>query len=308
MNLREDINRIKEVMGINESHDMFFKRRQNEFLDVLLNSFEWMDEFIVDMDSFEDYLKLILRHSIDGFFEFNDILATSDVIEETLPLALLSLRNNERLFRKIKENYYSKKSEVSNESDVTGINESRDIFFRRRQGEYLDELLTSFEWIDVKEADSFEEYLEMILTQSIDGLFGHNNILVTSEEIDELLPFALQTLRNDERLFKKIKRNYDMSEDINESNEINRVKRRMDALLDYIEASYDWLSPRRFKDFDDFLERVVFTATRDFIADEIGGEYQEQLKIREELEPMILELIKKHSIYDEIYDHYISNI
>lgn len=307
MNLREDINRIKEVMGINESHDMFFKRRQNEFLDVLLNSFEWMDEFIVDMDSFEDYLKLILRHSIDGFFEFNDILATSDVIEETLPLALLSLRNNERLFRKIKENYYSKKSEVSNESDVTGINESRDIFFRRRQGEYLDELLTSFEWIDVKEADSFEEYLEMILTQSIDGLFGHNNILVTSEEIDELLPFALQTLRNDERLFKKIKRNYDMSEDINESNEINRVKRRMDALLDYIEHSYDWLSPRNFRDFDHFLKRVVFSATRDFVHDEIGGEYEDQLKIREELEPKILELIKKHSIHDEIYDHYISN-
>lgn len=307
MNLREDINRIKEVMGINESHDMFFKRRQNEFLDVLLNSFEWMDEFIVDMDSFEDYLKLILRHSIDGFFEFNDILATYDVIEETLPLALLSLRNNERLFRKIKENYYSKKSEVSNESDVTGINESRDIFFRRRQGEYLDELLTSFEWIDVKEADSFEEYLEMILTQSIDGLFGHNNILVTSEEIDELLPFALQTLRNDERLFKKIKRNYDMSEDINESNEINRVKRRMDALLDYIEHSYDWLSPRNFRDFDHFLKRVVFSATRDFVHDEIGGEYEDQLKIREELEPKILELIKKHSIHDEIYDHYISN-
>jgi hypothetical protein len=82
----------------------------------------------------------------------------------------------------------------------------------------------------------------------------------------------------------------------------------MDALIDYIEASYDWLSPRRFKDFDDFLERVVFSATRDFVADEIGGEYEEQLKIRDELEPMVLDLIKKHSIYDEIYDHYISNI
>ena len=310
MNLREDINRIKEVMGINESRDMFFKRRQNEFLDVLLTSFEWMDEFIDDMGSFEDYLKLILRHSIDAFFEFNDILVRGDEIEELLPFAFQSLRNDERLFRKIKEHYYSKKSLASNESDVTGINESRDMFFKRRQGEYLDELLTSFEWIDVEEADSFEDYLEMILTQSIDGLFGHNNILVTSEEIDELLPFALQTLRNDERLFRKIRRHYYSSEDssINESRELLIVKRRMDALLDYIEASYDWLSPRRFKDFDDFLERVVFTATRDFVADEIGGEYREQLKIRDELEPMVLELIKKNSIYDEIYDHYISNI
>ena len=200
-------------MGINESRDIFFKRRQDEFLDVLLTSFEWMDEFIEDIGSFEDYLKLVLRHSIDGFFEFNDILVKRDEIEELLPFAFVSLRNDKRLFRKIKEHYDSKKYPTSDES-----------------------------------------------------------------------------------------------EDINESKELLLVKRRMDALLDYIEASYDWLSPRRFKDFDDFLERVVFTATRDFIADEIGGEYQEQLKIREELEPMILELIKKHSIYDEIYDHYISNI
>lgn len=95
---------------------------------------------------------------------------------------------------------------------------------------------------------------------------------------------------------------------INESKELLLVKRRMSALLDYIEASYDWLSPRRFKDFDDFLERVVFSATRDFVGEEIGGEYDNQLKIRDEIEPMILELIKKHSIYNEIYDHYISNI
>ena len=81
----------------------------------------------------------------------------------------------------------------------------------------------------------------------------------------------------------------------------------MDALLDYIEHSYDWLSPRAFTDFEHFLKRVVFSATRDFIVDEIGGEYEEQLNIREKLEPIVLELIKRHSIYDEIYDHYISN-
>lgn len=95
---------------------------------------------------------------------------------------------------------------------------------------------------------------------------------------------------------------------INESRELLIVKRRMSALLDYIEASYDWLSPRAFADFDDYLKRVVFSATRDFVVDEIGGEYEDQLKIRDELRPVILELIKKHSIYNEIYDHYISNI
>jgi hypothetical protein len=94
---------------------------------------------------------------------------------------------------------------------------------------------------------------------------------------------------------------------MNESKEMLLVKRRIDALLDYIEASYDWLSPRAFTDFDDFLKRVAFSATRDFTVDEIGGEYEELLKIREKLEPMVLELIKNHPIYDEIYDHFVAN-
>jgi hypothetical protein len=310
MNLREDINRIKEVMGINENRDMFFKRRQDEFLDVLLTSFEWMDEFIKDIDSFEDYLKLVLRHSIDGFFEFNDILVKRDEIEELLPFAFVSLRNDKRLFRKIKEHYDSKKYPTRDESDVTGINESRDIFFKRRQEEFLEDVLNSFDWMDVNESDSVEEYVEDILRHSIDSFFGYNNILVTTDEIAELLPTALKILRRKEQLYKQIKgywyRNNSTSR-IDESKELLLVKRRMDALLDYIEHSYDWLSPRAFTDFDHFLKRVVFSATRDFIADEIGGEYEEQLNIREKLEPMVLELIKKHSIYDEIYDHYISN-
>lgn len=201
------------------------------------------------------------------------------------------------------------REDIERIKEVMGIKESRDMFFKRRQNEFLDDVLTSFEWMEVEEADSFEEYLEMILTHSIDGFFGHNNILVTSEEIEGLLPFALQTLRNDERLFRKIRRHYYSSEDssINESRELLILKRRMDTLLDYIEHSYDWLSPRTFTDFDHFLKRVAFSAARDFTVDEIGGEYEDQLKIREKLEPIVLELIKRHSIYDEIYDHYISN-
>jgi len=200
--------------------------------------------------------------------------------------------------------------DINRIKEVMGINESRDMFFRRRQKEFIDTILHSFEWIEVEEGDSFEEYLQYVLMHAIDGFFDYNNILIKNDEMEELLPIALRILQNDEWLLKKIKHHYYSSEDssINESKEIIRVKRRMDALLDYIEASYDWLSPRRFKNFDDFLERVIFSATRDFVADEIGGEFEEQLKISEELEPMIMELVKKHSIYDEIYDHYISNI
>jgi hypothetical protein len=293
MNLHEDINRIKEVMGLDRKPEVV---RKGELTN------KYGEE--ITMILFDDG-EVNFKHTDYG----NEFLPLRSLLRkdsEGNSMFMVVLNQEEKDF----VNNFLRDTKYQNESYNPTITESRDMFFRRRQAEFLDDLITSFEWMEVEEADSFEEYLEMILTHSIDGFFGHNNILVTYEEIEELLPFALQTLRNDERLFRKIRRHYYSSEDssINESRELLLVKRRMDTLLDYIEHSYDWLSPRAFTDFDHFLKRVVFSAARDFVVDEIGGEYEDQLKIREELEPMILELIKRHSIYDEIYDHYISNI
>jgi hypothetical protein len=278
MNLHEDINRIKEVMGLDRKPEVV---RKGELTN------KYGEE--ITMILFDDG-EVNFKHTDYG----NEFLPLRSLLRkdsEGNTMFMVVLNQEEKDF----VNNFLRDTKYQNESYNPTITESRDMFFRRRQDEFLDDLITSFEWMEVEEADSFEEYLEMILTHSIDGFFGHNNILVTYEEIEELLPFALQTLRNDERLFRKIRRHYYSSEDssINESKELVRVKRRMDALIDYIEASYDWLSPRRFKDFDDFLERVVFSATRDFVADEIGGEYEEQLKIRDELEPMVLDFNKE---------------
>jgi hypothetical protein len=309
MNLREDIERIKEVMGINESRDVFFKRRQDEFLDVLFTSFEWMDEFIEEMDSFEDYLKLILRHSIDAFFEFNDILVTSDVINELLPLALKTLRGDERLFKKVKEHYYSKKPD-------TTITESIDRFLTRRELEFNKYIRNHFGNVNPRKFDTFENYLDYVLQYAIMIFFSNvtDHSDLKRKDMEELAPIALHHLKQDQDLYDKIKNEYfkeiSSEQRMNESKEIAFIKRRMDTLLDYIESSYDWLSPRRFNNFDEFLKRVVYSATRDFVADhryEIGGEYEDQLKFREDLEPIILEFIKDHPIYDEIYDHFISN-
>jgi hypothetical protein len=166
--------------------------------------------------------------------------------------------------------------------------------------------------MDVSDSDSFEEYIEDLLMRAIDDLFHHNDILVTSEEIDKLLPLAFLILNNNDRLFNKIKKNYYANNSdtrIDEANELLTLKRREEALVKHIINSYDWLSPRRFKDFDDFLDRVVFSATRDFIADEIEGEYENKWRFRDKFGPIILDYIKKNQgLYDEIYDHYISNI
>ena len=200
--------------------------------------------------------------------------------------------------------------DISRIKEVMGINENRNLFFIRRQDDFLEDVLNSFDWVEAQESNTFEEYVEDILRHSIDSLFGYNNILVTNEEIEELIPTALHILRSKERLYNQIKGFWyrQLDSRVDESKEMVPLKRRIHLLDEYIELAYDWLSPRRFDNFEHFLKRVVFSAARDFVADEIGGEYEEQLNIREKLEPMILELVKNHPIYDDIYDHYISNI
>jgi hypothetical protein len=201
--------------------------------------------------------------------------------------------------------------DISRIKEVMGINENRNLFFIRRQDEFLEDVLNSFDWVEAQESNTFEEYVEDILRHSIDSLFGYNNILVTNEEIDELIPTALHILRSKEKLYNQIKGFWyrQLSSRVDESKEMVPLKRRMHLLDEYIELAYDWLSPRSFDNFEHFLKRVVFSATRDFVADEMGGEYKNQLDIRDKFEPMVVDYIKKNkNLYDKIYNYYMSNI
>ena len=319
MNLREDINRIKEVMGINENRNLFFIRRQDEFIEKIINSFEWMDIEDTDSDSFEEYVEEVLRHAIDSFFQHNDILVTNEEIDELLPLALKILRNDERLFKRIKRNYVNNITSRIDEANHT-------LPIKRRLSRIIKYIRSQYSNLAASRFDNFDHFLRRLVhdtTMHIAmDLFDSEDFDDMSKMMDDFEPKMLNYIKTNKEMYDEI-HNYFFSEGgfgdpnessfekvngLNESKELLLVKRRMDALLDYIEQSYDWLSPRRFDNFEHFLKRVVFSAARDFVADEIGGEYEEQLNIREELEPMILELVKKLPIYDEIYDHYISNI
>jgi hypothetical protein len=307
-NFLRDTKYQSESQTITESRDMFFKRRQSEYREDLLNSFEWME--VEEADSFEEYIEFILRHSIDSFFGHNDILVTSEEIDELLPLALQTLRNDGRLMRRIRRHYDTYNSSRNFDETIT---ESKDRFLMRRELEFNNYVNNHFGNVNPQRFDSFEDYLKYVLRYAIMIFF--TNVAdegdLKRDEMEELIPIALYHLENNRDLYNEIKKEFfkeiNSEQRMNESKEMLLVKRRIDALLDYIEASYDWLSPRAFTDFDDFLKRVAFSATRDFTVDEIGGEYEELLKIREKLEPMVLELIKNHPIYDEIYDHFIAN-
>jgi len=334
MNLQEDINRIKEVMGINENRNHFFIRRQDEFIEDIINSFEWIDVEETDSDSFEEYVKEVLRHAIDSFFGHNDILVTEEEIDELLPLALKTLRNEERLFKRIKRNYINNITLMNLTNNITNIiNTSRidesnyAVPIKRRLGRIIKYIRSQYSNLAASRFDNFDQFLRRLAfdtTRDIAmDLFDSENFDDMSKMMDDFEPKMLNYIKTNKEMYDEI-HNYFFSEGgwgdpdessfenvnrLNESKEMLLVKRRMDALLDYIEASYDWLSPRRFDNFEHFLKRVVFSAARDFVADEIGGEYDQQLDIREKLEPQILEFIKRNEgIYNDIYDHYISNI
>jgi hypothetical protein len=318
MNLQEDINRIKQVMGINENRNHFFIRRQDEFLEYILDSFDWMD--VSDSDSFEEYIEDLLMRAIDDLFHHNDILVTSEEIDKLLPLAFIVLNNNDRLFNKIKRNYYA------NNSDTRIDEANHTLPIKRRLGRIIKYIRSQYSNLAADRFDNFDQFLRRLAfdtTRDIAiDLFDSEDFDDMSKMMDDFEPKMLNYIKTNKEMYDEI-HNYFFSEGgwgdpnessfenvnrINESKEMLLVKRRIGALLSYIEESYDWLSPRRFDNFEHFLKRVVFSAARDFVANEIGGEYEEQLNIREKLEPMILELVKKHPIYDEIYDHYISNI
>lgn len=306
-NFLRDTKYQSESQTMTESREMFFKRRQSEYLDDIHSSFEWVE--VEEADSFEEYIEMILRHSIDTFFGHNDILATTEEEDELLPIALQTLRNDTRLFRRIRRHYDTYNSSRNFDETIT---ESRDMFLKRRELEFNKYIRNHFGNVNPKKFDTFEGYLDYVLEYAIMRFFSNetNHTDLKREDREELTSIAFHHLKQDPELYDEIKNEYFNLTRMNESKEIAFIKRRMDTLLDYVEASYDWLSPRRFNNFDEFLKRVVFSATRDFVADhryEIGGEYEDQLKSREDLEPIILEFIKDHPIYDEIYDHYISN-
>lgn len=320
MNLQEDINRIKEVMGINENRNLFFIRRKDQFIEDVINSFEWMDIEETDSDSFEEYVEEILRHAIDSFLGYNDILVTNEEIDELLPLALQILRNEERVFRRIKRNYIKNISSRIDEANHT-------LPIKRRLGRILKHIRSEYSNLAADRFDNFDQFLRRLAHDTTMliamDLFDSEDFDNMSKMMDDFEPKMLNYLRTNKEIYEEI-HDYFFSEGgwgdpdessfenvnrMNESKEMILVKRRMHLLDEYIEHAYDWLSPRRFNDFDDFLERVVYSSTRDFIADEIGGEFEGQLKLRDKLEPLVFNYIKNNEgLYNDIYDHYISNI
>jgi hypothetical protein len=110
MNLHEDINRIKEVMGINESSmNLFLLRRIDEFVSVL---FEIAELTYVRSDreySDHDFLNFVDRVI---FGSVRDIIGTYDLTHDELKkleIILWRIINRDKdLFQTLQQIYISK--------------------------------------------------------------------------------------------------------------------------------------------------------------------------------------------------------
>lgn len=82
------------------------------------------------------------------------------------------------------------------------------------------------------------------------------------------------------------------------------LSRRMGELPRYIRSTYNWLNAKAFINFEEFVDRVVFSTTRDFVADLSVRPYEEQLEIREIVAPIIKKMIDEEFI-DEMKEYFI---
>lgn len=85
-----------------------------------------------------------------------------------------------------------------------------------------------------------------------------------------------------------------------------RLRRNLEKLPKYISSAYGWLNPHAFNNFDEFLERVIFSASRDFAA-EFLGEGEDYQSTWESITPFVRDMVMNR-FYDKILDYFNSHI
>lgn len=75
----------------------------------------------------------------------------------------------------------------------------------------------------------------------------------------------------------------------------------------YITSAYKWLNPKSFNNFEEFLERVIFSSSGDFVASNIYTNPENYDSIRNEFEKTATEIIM-NGYYDEILEYYNSEV
>ena len=192
MNLKEDIDRIKEVMGINQS---------NELVPVETNRFVYHKS------------NPIFRNQIE-----EDGLMVKGKSETWL-------------------------SDTPIEGEVIFATNSDD----------------ENDWFD----STYDDDIYQIDTTKIDNIWYNDPNFLSDEKNKHIITFGDIPSKAIELIYKGT--GEDM-ETINE-NHLLPLKRRLHHLPSYVKDNYEWLNPKMYTFFDDFLDRVIRDTTTDLILD-----------------------------------------
>lgn len=84
-----------------------------------------------------------------------------------------------------------------------------------------------------------------------------------------------------------------------------QIKRRFrNEFPKFVKSTYKWLNPNAFKNFEEYLDRVIFSSIRDFIAEHGQyNDYESYEKFIDLFKETANDFIMEY-YYDEIYDYY----
>ena len=253
MNLQENIQRIKEVMGINENLDSSIKRRLYFFID--------------DMIAYQH--SIVNRNVYLNSFNFNELVETitDNIIEDV---------------------YYKYYGDMDDQSDEwKEIYDKLHPYIQKNTIEFLNKQPNVPRKLETSEAkESGEKWIKCVnckkkFTQTIHKgkkslpicpHCGTNNDLVTESEV----PVYIR-------------------------------RRLLEELPNFIRNTYEWLAPWTFNSYEEYMSKIIFNVVREISSSLGDATYEEMMKIREKIEPMITNYIVDN-FSDEIEEYYSDNL
>ena len=300
MNLQEDINRIKEVMGINEaSMNPYLLRRIPEFVRAIIDIAE-----AIYVRSDREYSEMDFRNFLDRaiFGSVRDVIGAYDLTHDELnklEIILSRIINDDRdLLQTLKQIYISKLDlELMNEGDTP-------ISIRRRLPELIDSVFQSAEFYNPNiYSTSFNGFLERVIYAGIVTEFPDDYFDSDATKLEYLEDLIKEIILNDKKLLKKIQSIYEKrsklkKEGINESTVF--LKRRLPELIDAVITAADWYMPSFMPDFQTYLDRAIYSGIISVVPMDYADTHVREM---EELEDGLRNFIKSDK---ELLEKFVS--
>jgi hypothetical protein len=199
MNLQEDINRIKEVMGINEaSMNPYLLRRIPEFVRAIIDIAE-----AIYVRSDREYSEMDFRNFLDRaiFGSVRDVIGAYDLTHDELKkleIILSRIINDDRdLLQTLKQIYISKLDLMGK-----GINEST-TYLKRRLPELIDAVITAADWYMPSFMPDFQTYLDRAIYSGIISVVPMDYADTHVREMEELEDGLRNFINSDKKLLEK---------------------------------------------------------------------------------------------------------